>query len=299
MNPEHSPADGHESADALHRMAMRAAEGVSGVPDWNAALDLLQQAAERGLALAQAELAALAGDWRLAGEIANGTTALPPSSWQQFRRSIDIAEWLAVPRLRILSASPRIATIEGFASAPICDWLIARARPKLKPAAIYDHDTAKPRQEAARTNSECHFTTDEGDLVLLLTRARIAAATELPVGAMEATAILHYSPGQQFLPHHDYLDTAHPGHAKEVAEGGQRVVTFLLCLNDNYEDGETDFPALGKRFKGRKGQALFFWNVEPDGKPDPRTVHAGLPPQTGEKWLLSQWIRERTWRARV
>ena len=57
-----------------------------------------------------------------------------------------------------------------------------------------------------------------------------------------------------------------------------------------------EFPQLGKRFKGRRGNALFFWNVEPDGTPDKRTVHAGLPPTRGEKWMLSQWIRERVWR---
>ena len=45
------------------------------------------------------------------------------------------------------------------------------------------------------------------------------------------------------------------------------------------------------RWKGRAGNALFFWNVEPDGRPDRRTAHAGLPPTRGEKWLLSQWIR--------
>ena len=68
-------------------------------------------------------------------------------------------------------------------------------------------------------------------------------------------------------------------------------MTFLLSLNDGYEGGETKFPELQQRWKGRAGNALFFWNVEPDGTPDRRTVHAGLPPASGEKWLLSQWVR--------
>jgi len=29
------------------------------------------------------------------------------------------------------------------------------------------------------------------------------------------------------------------------------------------------------------------------GKPDPLSEHAGLPVTSGEKWLLSQWIRDR------
>jgi hypothetical protein len=97
--------------------------------------------------------------------------------------------------------------------------------------------------------------------------------------------------GQEFLPHFDFLDTAKPGYAKDVAEHGQRVLTFLLCLNDDYEGGETEFPLLGKRWKGQKGSALFFWNVEPNGMPDRRTGHAGLPPTRGR--LLSQWCAAR------
>lgn len=189
------------------------------------------------------------------------------------------------------SASPRIAMVEGFASPEICDWLIHRARPRLSPAKVYDHDTGGARSEGVRTNSECHFSTDESDLLLLFLRARMERVTELPMRAMEATAILHYLPGQEFLPHFDFLDTALPGYAKDVAERGQRVLTFLLCLNDGYEGGETEFPVLGKRWKGHRGSALFFWNVDPDGVPDRRTAHAGLPPIRGEKWLLSQWIR--------
>jgi prolyl 4-hydroxylase len=71
------------------------------------------------------------------------------------------------------------------------------------------------------------------------------------------------------------------------------MVIFLVYLNEGFEGGETGFPALKTRYKGRKGDALFFWNVGPDGSPDKRTLHAGLPPVSGEKWLLSQWIRFR------
>ena len=110
---------------------------------------------------------------------------------------------------------------------------------------------------------------------------------------MESTAVLHYEPGEEFLPHFDFLDVNLPGPAKDVAGRGQRVLTFLIALNDDYEGGQTEFPEIGKRWKGRKGSGLFFWNVEPDGTPDRLTRHAGLPPTRGEKWLLSQWIRGR------
>jgi hypothetical protein len=33
--------------------------------------------------------------------------------------------------------------------------------------------------------------------------------------------------------------------------------------------------------------------VSAGGEPDTRTLHAGLTPTRGEKWLYSKWIRER------
>ena len=110
---------------------------------------------------------------------------------------------------------------------------------------------------------------------------------------MELPSVLHYAPGEQYAPHHDFCDVSLPGPAKDVADHGQRVLTFLIYLNEDYEGGETDFPQLNWRFKGRKGDAVFWWSVDENGAPDPRTLHAGLPPTSGEKWLFSQWMRDK------
>ncbi len=56
---------------------------------------------------------------------------------------------------------------------------------------------------------------------------------------------------------------------------------------------ETGFAKFSTQFRGQPGAALIFDNVLADGAGDPLTLHAGLPPTAGEKWLLSQWIRER------
>jgi prolyl 4-hydroxylase len=71
------------------------------------------------------------------------------------------------------------------------------------------------------------------------------------------------------------------------------VFTVLVYLNDDLEGGETEFLQLGLRHRGRKGDALMFRNVDAEGQPDRRTLHAGRPPTQGEKWLLSVWIRDR------
>jgi len=111
------------------------------------------------------------------------------------------------------------------------------------------------------------------------------------VKALEPTQVLHYEVGQEFAAHHDYLDVSFPGYARDVQKHGQRALTLLVYLNDDYDGGHTAFPLLDLRYKGRKGDALAFWNLADDGTPAPRTLHIGTAPTRGEKWLLSQWIR--------
>ena len=95
----------------------------------------------------------------------------------------------------------------------------------------------------------------------------------------------------------------HPKHADNSQQGEDgswgpnhtphRDVSALYYLNDDYEGGDTDFPGLGLRYHGARGHGLFFTNALPNGEPDLRMVHAGLPPKDNEKWLMSQFIRNR------
>lgn len=270
-------------ADAAHEMAIKAAEGTGLPQDWTAALNHLQHSAHLGSRLAQAELAGLSGQWPLAHDILAGE-AVPDAQWSQLRNSVDLAKWLEPPSRSNISERPRIALVKDIATSEMCEWLIARARPRLKPAQIYDDKEGRHRIGGGRTNTLCPFPAPDRDLIFAIVRARVAEATGIQVQAMESPHILHYLVGQEFRPHFDTPeDPNSPGFR-------QRVLTFLISLNDDYEGGETEFPVIDGRWKGRKGSALFFWNVEPDGTLDRRTLHAGRPVTRGEKWMLSQWI---------
>jgi len=205
---------------------------------------------------------------------------------------VNIPTRFTLPDGHVFSDAPRMVVVKGFASAAACDWLIELARPHLRVADIYDRDSGElTRADGLRTNSAAPIDLAHTDLVLAFLRARIAAITEVPLIALEASQVLHYEVGQQFAAHHDFLDVTFPGLAREVERGGQRGLTLLIYLNEGYGGGETAFPRLGRSFKGRKGDALIFWNVTEDGKPDWSTEHIGTAPTKGEKWLFSQWIR--------
>jgi hypothetical protein len=170
--------------------------------------------------------------------------------------------------------------------------MIGRARGRTTRAQTFEDATGLPLDSASRTNSAFQFAGRDLDVVTLLVRARIAATLDVPVTALEPTQMLHYRVGECFAPHVDYFDPDFPGLAAQIEREGQRIGTALIYLNDDFEGGETDFPRAGFRFKGAPGDALIFANVDAAGAPEPLSMHAGLAPTRGEKWLLSQWVRD-------
>jgi len=281
------------SGEAAYLMALFNAAGTTGSPSWRIALDFLQRAAELDQAIARKELALMAGDSDLMAAIEQNAN-IPAGTWERLRKTFDVREWIVVARPCWMSPELRIGIAEQFIPPAICHWLVEKSRPHLKPAQTDDPLTGTPRYGNNRTNSSAEFEFANTGFILYLVRARISALTGPPTMAMEGSAVLHYAPGQQFFPHYDFLDTAEPGYARQVAEFGQRVLTFLIYLNEDFEGGETDFPKLECSYKGKTGDALFFWNVLPNGQTYWRMLHAGLPPTRGEKFLFSQWVRGRT-----
>ena len=77
---------------------------------------------------------------------------------------------------------------------------------------------------------------------------------------------------------------------------GDRLATFLMWLNDDYEGGELEFVKVGFSYKGRAGDGLFFASMR-EGKPDSKSLHAANPVTRGEKFILSQWIHDRPFKA--
>jgi TPR repeat protein len=266
----------------MEHLAVLIGGGFYARQNWPVALDLLQRAADAGSASAQAQLQLLAGAPR--GD----------RSWANLRQDIDLAAWTRAPQPRTLSASPRVQAVENLIAPAVCDWIIAQCAEKLVRAELYDPATGRhaPGTET-RLNQIANFNLAETNLANLLVQARMAAALGAPMPMLEPFAVLNYAPGEEYGEHFDYLDPAVPAYAAELAQRGQRVATCLIYLNDDYEGGETEFPKLGLSFKGRKGDALIFFSADPSGRPDPRTVHAGRTPTSGQKWLLSQFFRNR------
>jgi hypothetical protein len=277
------------SAEADAFISVLIAADARSPADWSLALGYLQRAAERGWSPAREQLCVLSPDRDLAQlAAAHGGEQ---DVWDRLRNSIDMAALLKPPSVSAVHGEPRIAVAEGFANARECGWMIGRGRTGMQRAQVYDQTKGGGLLDSSRTNSAMLFSFLQMDFVVAILRARIAEAVQFARASLEETNVLHYTAGQEFSRHFDFYDPAQPANADEIKANGQRVGTFLVYLNDDFEGGETDFPAVGWRYRGKPGDALFFMNVDEAGRPDRRTMHAGLPPAAGEKWLLSQWIR--------
>ncbi|HWE47312.1 MAG TPA: 2OG-Fe(II) oxygenase [Caulobacteraceae bacterium] len=269
------------SAEACGYLAAFAAEGMALPQDWNAALDWLATGAGRGNEACRAQLRLLAPE-------------AVSDDWPKARASIDLDAWLATPAAKILSQSPRVVTVEAFLAPQICAWMIESARDKLTVAPIYDDQTGGALKSERRSNTNAVFHPIEGDVIHALVRARMGRVADVSPLVMEPLAVLHYDVGQEFRRHVDFINPGVPSFALEIAEKGQRIATFLTYLNEDFEGAETEFPVLALRWRGKTGDAILFRNVDPSGAPDRRTLHAGRTPTRGEKWLLSQFIRDKT-----
>jgi prolyl 4-hydroxylase len=272
------------SGQAANRLAVLSAIGVAQEPNWNRALDWLATAAMLGDVTAQQQIALLAGHVPADPSKAN---------WRGLRTSIDVDALLKPPALRRVSASPTIVLIDALIPAPVCWWFIARAQGRLERATVGDSNLGRWGTDPNRTGDSAGFGLLDIELTMVLAQDRLVRATGMVLHQLESPQVLSYQVGQQYKQHADYFNSESPAFAPMLNLLGQRVATCLTWLNEDFAGGETDFPRAGFRHKGKTGDAMLFMNVRPDQKPDPMSVHAGLPVTQGRKWLLSQWVRDR------
>jgi prolyl 4-hydroxylase len=286
-------ASARGGAEAAAVLAVLYAVGASRGQGVQTGLQSLIVAAERGWLPAQDQLRLLAvtSDERGPASVAEGSPQ-STTDWRSLGRAIDLSQWEVPPPARDLSQSPLVRSHANFLGDALCRWFIERARGRLSRALVYEAISREVMAKPTRTNTAAVFNIVDTDFVFVLAQVRMAACLGVPLRQFEAMTVLHYDEGEEITEHYDFIDPNIPTYAQEIAQQGDRVVTFLLYLNDDYQGGETAFPRLDVSHKGTRGEGLFFVNAK-DGRADTRTLHAGRTPVGGEKWIVSQFIRDR------
>jgi prolyl 4-hydroxylase len=110
----------------------------------------------------------------------------------------------------------------------------------------------------------------------------------------EEWQVVKYQPGGFYKEHWDYFDPAFEGNKPALQAGGQRILTILVYLATVKKGGETFFPSFDLKVQPKAGRAVLWRNVLADGSLNTKTIHSGLPPENGEKWIATKWLRERS-----
>ncbi len=171
-----------------------------------------------------------------------------------------------------------------------CDYLIALSLPLMQPSKVVDDSGSV--QASFRTSDGAVLLPVSMDMPLVHIIHRLSAVAGVAPQQGEFLSLLRYHPGQEYLPHHDYLEPDEADYS-QIKSSGQRKATLLTYLNSGYSGGQTHFPKLGVSYKGGVGDALYFANTDAAGQGLPNSLHAGTPVDRGEKWLATLWVREK------
>eukprot|EP01024_Parvocaulis_polyphysoides_P024643 TRINITY_DN2252_c0_g2_i1.p1 TRINITY_DN2252_c0_g2~~TRINITY_DN2252_c0_g2_i1.p1 ORF type:complete len:324 (-),score=54.98 TRINITY_DN2252_c0_g2_i1:443-1414(-) len=209
---------------------------------------------------------------------------------------------------QVLSWYPRVILYPNFLDAERCDHIIKTAQQRLAPSGVAWRKGEKPlSNQQIRTSQGCFVSRrDDPDGVLAWVEERISQITMVPVGHGEAFNVLKYELDQKYSAHYDTFDPEMYG-----PQDSQRIATVLLYLSDVEEGGETIFPLegyqgmgrlngidyekcdSGLKYKPRKGDAVLFWSMHPNGTFDRHALHGGCPVKKGTKWVATKWIRDK------
>lgn len=180
--------------------------------------------------------------------------------------------------------------LKNFLSDAECDALIAQSKGKTVDSYVVDHATGEQKPHEARTSKGLAFQRRPGGLIDAI-EDRVARLLNQPTEFQEGIQILEYGPTNEYKPHHDFFDPVHGGHRMIISDGGQRMATVLMYLNDCFDAGETIFPELGIGLTPMKGCALVFPSCDHHGLLLDWSKHAGRPVGSGTKWVATKWIR--------
>uniref|UniRef100_A0A0D3FQC2 procollagen-proline 4-dioxygenase n=2 Tax=Oryza TaxID=4527 RepID=A0A0D3FQC2_9ORYZ len=241
------------------------------------------------------------------------TAVVPVFLWPDKKGGAsDVAVVVAAPpfnasSVTIISWKPRIFFYKGFLSDDECDHLVKLGKEKLKRSMVADNESGKSVMSEVRTSSGM-FLDKQQDPVVSGIEERIAAWTLLPQENAENIQILRYENGQKYDPHFDYFQDK-----VNQLQGGHRYATVLTYLSTVEKGGETVFPNAegwesqpkddsfsdcakkGLAVKAVKGDSVLFFNLQPDGTPDPLSLHGSCPVIEGEKWSAPKWIHVRSY----
>jgi prolyl 4-hydroxylase len=189
------------------------------------------------------------------------------------------------PGLRALHTSPPLFVVDHFLTDVECDFLVHSASDSFGPAPVVGRGSGE--LSPSRTSSTCYLAREDVPDLL----RKVSWLTGKPMEHCELPQVGRYLTTQQYMQHYDAFDLGTEDGQRFALNGGQRVVTVLIYLNDVPRGGATHFPCLNLDVQPRKGTAVVFFPATVDGALDKSALHAALP-AVDTKYVSQVWIRQ-------
>ena len=206
-------------------------------------------------------------------------------------------------KLNLVHANPPVFTIDNFFTEQEC----IQYRNMVDPSSTeYRQDdtisVTSPTfaNSISRRTSTTYFCRYSAVPTLLAKILHLFGDNNIDIHQCEEPQIVQYQTGQEFSWHYDEIPKV------QLKNGGQRLATLLVYLNNVKEDGggATVFrdltSSIGEQLKvqPKRGTALLFFPSFTDGTPDERTLHKGQV-ALEDKMIAQVWIHEREYVASV
>lgn len=182
--------------------------------------------------------------------------------------------------------------VADFFSPDECKRLIDMVDAVARPSPTFD-GTISAGGDGGRTSYSGDV--DPSDPFIRMIERRIDDLMGIEASYGEVVQGQRYAPGQQFRAHFDFFETKADYWPAERERGGQRTWTAMAYLNAVEAGGATEFPRVPLAVPPQQGALLVWNNMGPDGKPNPLSIHAGLPVERGIKHIVTKWYRVRPW----
>ena len=190
----------------------------------------------------------------------------------------------------LFSSDPIIYVVDDFISEDECQEFINCSKDKLQPATVVGLKEELKLKD--RTNEFAWLEHHANESIHEVSK-RLSILVQMPIRNAEMFQVVHYESGTEYKPHFDSFDQSTELGKKYWEPGGQRMITALIYLNDVADGGATYFPELNISINPKKGNVLVFHNtISETTNINPRSLHAGMPVTSGEKWAANLWFRE-------
>jgi prolyl 4-hydroxylase len=176
---------------------------------------------------------------------------------------------------------------DNFLNAEACRQMCEKIDEGSFPSPLYE----KEKWEDVRTSYSCNL--KAGDSLIVEIETRIAALLGIDKVQGEPLQGQRYEQGQRFREHADFFYVDEPYWKEYEPHGGQRTWTAMIYLNKPDAGGATRFKLLDMQIEPSLGRILIWNNMALDGSPNPWTIHEGMLVESGTKYIVTKWFRER------